>query len=41
MFDYPIAIGLSPNTERDDILQAIKILFRPWDWKEGKIIEKI
>lgn len=32
----PISISLSPNTEKDDILLALKMLFRPGDWKEEK-----
>ncbi len=37
----PIAIGLSPNTENDDIWQAIKIIFQPWMWKGGDAIKKV
>ncbi len=40
MFKSPIAIGLSPNTESDDIWQAIKMLFQPWKWKEGDAVKK-
>jgi perosamine synthetase len=29
----PISISLSPNTERDDIFLAFKLLFQPWRWK--------
>jgi len=29
----PISISLSPNTEKDDILLAFKLIFRPWLWK--------
>lgn len=36
----PISISLSPNTEKDDILLAFKLLFRPWLWKIGGIIAK-
>ncbi len=32
----PISISLSPNTEKDDILLAFKLLFQPWKWKKGK-----
>ncbi|MBI4123137.1 MAG: aminotransferase class I/II-fold pyridoxal phosphate-dependent enzyme [Parcubacteria group bacterium] len=32
----PISISLSPNTERDDILLALKQLFQPWRWKKKK-----
>lgn len=33
----PISISLSPNTERDDILLALKLIFRPWRWKRELI----
>lgn len=29
----PISISLSPNTEKDDIRLAFKLLFQPWKWK--------
>jgi len=32
-FFRPISISLSPNTEKDDIRLALKLLFQPWDWK--------
>lgn len=32
----PISISLSPNTERDDILLAFKLLFQPWKWTRGQ-----
>ena len=32
----PISISLSPNTEKDDILLAFKLLFQPWKWKKSK-----
>lgn len=31
--EQPILISLSPNTEKDDILLALKLLFQPWRWK--------
>lgn len=37
----PISISLSPNTEKDDIFLALKLLFQPWLWKEGKIIQEL
>ncbi|MBI4990856.1 aminotransferase class I/II-fold pyridoxal phosphate-dependent enzyme [Candidatus Gottesmanbacteria bacterium] len=40
MFEFPIAIGLSPNTQTDDIWQALNALFMPWSWKEGSSVEK-
>lgn len=35
MLKPPIAIGLSPNTQSDDVWQAVKTIIRPWLWKEG------
>jgi perosamine synthetase len=32
MIFNPIAISLSPNTDRNDVLHAVKILFQPWCW---------
>ncbi|MBU2579123.1 aminotransferase class I/II-fold pyridoxal phosphate-dependent enzyme, partial [Patescibacteria group bacterium] len=29
----PISISLSPNTEKDDIFLALKLIFQPWKWK--------
>jgi len=29
----PISISLSPNTEKDDIFLAFKLLFQPWRWR--------
>jgi len=37
----PIAIGLSPNVERDDILLALKTLLSPWQWHQQKETEKL
>jgi len=37
----PISISLSPNTERDDILLALKLLFQPWRWKKGRAIAEL
>ena len=31
----PISISLSPNTEKDDIDLALKLIFQPWFWKIG------
>lgn len=30
----PISISLSPNTEKDDVLLAFKLIFQPWRWKK-------
>jgi dTDP-4-amino-4,6-dideoxygalactose transaminase len=35
----PISISLSPNTEKDDVFLALKLIFQPWKWKSGKGIE--
>lgn len=37
----PIAISLSPNTERDDVFLALKLLFSPWQWGKGKDIGRL
>lgn len=37
----PISISLSPNTEKDDINLALKLIFQPWRWKKGKEISKL
>lgn len=37
----PILISLSPNTEKDDILLALKLIFQPPKWKKGKAIQKL
>ncbi|MBI4359202.1 MAG: aminotransferase class I/II-fold pyridoxal phosphate-dependent enzyme [Candidatus Nealsonbacteria bacterium] len=37
----PILISLSPNTEKDDVLLALKLLFKPWLWKKNNRAEKL
>jgi len=32
----PISISLSPNTEKDDVFLAFKLLFQPWRWKKER-----
>ena len=32
----PVFIGASPNTEKDDIKLALKLLVQPWRWREDK-----
>jgi len=32
----PISISLSPNTEKDDIDLAFKLIFQPWRWKNNR-----
>lgn len=37
----PIFISLSPNTERDDTLLALRLIFKPWKWKSGPAIKRL
>lgn len=37
----PIAISLSPNTEKDDVFLALKTILSPWKWKNGKSVMKL
>jgi perosamine synthetase len=37
----PISISLSPNTERDDVFLALRLLFQPWKWKKGRSTEEL
>ncbi len=37
----PISISLSPNTEKDDIRLAFRLVFQPWKWKKGDAIKKL
>jgi len=37
----PISISLSPNTEKDDIRLALKLIFQPWKWKKGNKIKEL
>src|SRR4030043_137246 len=37
----PISISLSPNTEKDDIWLAFKLIFQPWHWTKGESIKKL
>lgn len=37
----PIAISLSPNTERDDVFLALKLLFSPINWFNFRYTEKL
>lgn len=36
MFKKVISCALSPNTESDDVLVAVKMLCMPWKWKHGR-----
>jgi len=35
MFEKPIPISLSPNTQSDDVWIALQTLLQPWIWKKG------
>ncbi len=37
----PISISLSPNTEKDDIRLALKLLFQCWKWRKGTAIQEL
>lgn len=36
MINRPIFISLSPNTQREDVLLALRLLFSPRKWQEGE-----
>lgn len=36
-----ISCSLSPNTELDDVLLAMRLIFAPWLWKRGSAIGKV
>lgn len=36
-----ISASLSPNTEFDDVLLAVKVLFMPWSWKRGSAVTQV
>lgn len=40
-FRRVISASLSPNTEADDVWEAIKTLFSPWKWKTGRELKLI
>lgn len=37
----PISISLSPNTEKDDIGLALKLIFKPEEWKREEKMEEL
>ncbi len=37
----PISISLSPNTEKDDVFLAFKLIFQPWKWKKGNAVSEL
>lgn len=36
-----ISISLSPNTEKDDVALALRLIFTPWQWKKGETINEL
>ena len=36
-----ISVSLSPNTQRDDVLLALGLIFSPFKWKKGKEIKEL
>ncbi len=40
-FSSPIFNSLSPNTEKDDMFLALKLIFEPWKWKRGEAAGKL
>src|SRR3989344_5592190 len=37
----PILIGISPNTQRDDVWLALKLVFAPGRWQTGPALAKL
>ena len=37
----PILIGISPNTQRDDVWLALKLLWQPWHWQAGPALGRL
>jgi len=37
----PISISLSPNTEKDDIILSLKLIFSPLKWIDGEAISEL
>ncbi|MFA6474606.1 MAG: aminotransferase class I/II-fold pyridoxal phosphate-dependent enzyme [Patescibacteria group bacterium] len=36
-----ITTALSPNVERDDVIQALKLIVQPWKWLNGSATEQL
>ena len=36
----PIFVSISPNAQADDVWLALKLIFQPWRWREGKCNKK-
>ncbi len=36
-----LSASLSPNTESDDVREAISMLFQPWKWKRGTSVSQV
>lgn len=41
MFTKPVTISLSPNTEPDDVVLALKTILSPSQWKQGQAVEQV
>jgi len=45
MFEYcqekPVSVSLSPNTQKDDVSLALKMIFKPGEWQNGKAIKEL
>ena len=37
----PISVSLSPNTQKDDVLLALNMIFKPNKWQEGTAIKEL
>ncbi len=41
IFHKIVSASLSPNAEGDDVLLAVKLLFRPWEWLRGSGVKRV
>ncbi|MFA5743164.1 MAG: aminotransferase class V-fold PLP-dependent enzyme [Candidatus Paceibacterota bacterium] len=39
--EKPISVSLSPNTQKDDVLLALNMIFKPREWQEGRTIKEL
>ena len=39
--EKPISVSLSPNTQKDDVSLALKMIFKPNEWQKGKAIKEL
>ncbi|MFA5249668.1 MAG: aminotransferase class V-fold PLP-dependent enzyme [Candidatus Paceibacterota bacterium] len=37
----PISVSLSPNTQKDDVLLALNMIFKPSEWREGRAVKEL